>query len=117
MWSIVQSPPTNSLEQVTQIGSRIVLAYSRAFTQALLLCHSAIVYLRVFLLRRLLRSIVVTPSSESIAMMIAPNTQARSRSVSQGAKVYNTQASACAPTIPAAMIRAARNSFMSCLSV
>jgi hypothetical protein len=44
MWSIVQSPPTNSFEQITHIGSRIVLAYSRAFTQALLLCHSAISY-------------------------------------------------------------------------
>jgi hypothetical protein len=31
--------------------------------------------------------------------------------------VYSTQARACAPTMVPAIIRAARNSFMSCLSV
>jgi hypothetical protein len=44
MWSIVQSPPISSLEQMAQIGSRIVLAYALALAHSLLLCHSAISY-------------------------------------------------------------------------
>lgn len=46
MWSMVQSPPTNSFSQCEQIGSKTVFAYALAFAQACELCHSAIVCLR-----------------------------------------------------------------------
>jgi hypothetical protein len=46
-WSIVQSPPVNSLPHTAQKGSRIVLAYALAFAHSVELCHSAIVLLHV----------------------------------------------------------------------
>ena len=82
MWSIVQSPPTNSLEQITQQGSRTVLAYALAFAQSVELCQSAIFlfhsspymglayyFYRDALLNTLDKSIVITPRSFRSAMM------------------------------------------------